>query len=93
MTLSDIQIATIEEFIASNEPREQPPTSIDMENARRAYTNIQNDPPHTCYLIDYSRERSTMYHIYKATDNSVYICMSHSTFTSYNDYIVGYYKM
>jgi hypothetical protein len=92
MPLSDIQIATIEEFIASNEPTEQPP-EIDMENAKRAFSNIQNDPPHTFYLIDYSRERSTMYHIYKAADNSVYICISHSTFTSYNDYLTGYYKM
>jgi hypothetical protein len=91
MILSSTQINTIEEFIATNEPVEQP--KIDMENAKRAYTNLQNEPSHTYYLIDYNRQLSTMYHIYKATDNSIYICMSHSTITSYNDYLIGYYKM
>lgn len=91
MILSSIQINTIEEFIATNEPGEQP--NIDMENAKQAYTNLQNEPPHTYYLIDYNKKLSAMYHIYKATDNSIYICTSHGTFTSYNDYIISYYKM
>jgi len=88
MTLSDIQINAIEEFIATNKPGEQPDIDI-----KQAYTNLQNEPPHTYYLIDYNPKLSAMYHIYKATDNSIYICTSHSTFTSYNDYIISYYKM
>jgi len=89
--LSEIQIATIEEFIATNEPGDQP--DIDMENAKRLYNEMQDEPPHAYYLVDYSNRRCAMYHIYKASDNSIYICTSRSTFTSYNDTILGYYKM
>ena len=89
--LSAIQISTIEEFITTNEPGEQP--EIDMENAKRLYNEMQDDPPHTYYLVDYSNRRCAMYHIYKATDNSIYICTSHSTFTSYTDSIIGYFNM
>lgn len=89
--LSEFQIATIQEFIATNEPGDQP--DIDMENAKRLYKEMQDEPPHTYYLVDYSNRRSAMYHIYKASDNSIYICTSHSTFTSYNDSILDYFKM
>lgn len=89
--LSEIQIATIEEFIATNEPGAQP--DIDMENAKRLCSEMQDEPPHTYYLVDYSTRRCAMYHIYKATDSSIYICTSHSTFTSYDDSILGYYKI
>ena len=89
--LSEIQITTIEEFIATNEPGAQP--DIDMENAKRLYGEIQAEPVHTYYLVAYSTRRCAMYHIYKAINNSIYICTSHSTFTSYDDSILSYYKM
>ena len=89
--LSEIQISTIEEFIATNEPGAQP--DIDMENAKRLYKEMQDEPAHAYYLVDYSTRRCAMYHIYKANDNSIYICTSRSTFTSYDDSILSYYKM
>ena len=89
--LSEIQISTIEEFIATNEPGAQP--DRDMENAKRLYSEMQNEPVHTYYLVDYSTRRCAMYHIYKAIDNSIYICTSHNTFTSYTDSMREYYKM
>ena len=85
------QVNTIELFIATNEAGTLP--DIDMENARKMYKEIQNQPMHTRYLIDYSSETYIMYHMYKSTDNTVYIFTSRNRINSYTDALLSYCKM
>ena len=85
------QVNAIESFVATNEAGTLP--DIDMENVRKNYKEIQTQPIHTSYLIDYNSETYTMYHMYKSTDNTIYIFTTRNRINSYTDTLLSYCKI
>jgi hypothetical protein len=76
----------MEDFIRDNTPVDGIP-EIDMENARRNYDEIKSN---TCVLINYNSEKRLLYHMYKDTNDIVYIITTRSNVNSYSDSIIEY---
>jgi len=87
-SLTATQIENIETFIANREPCQPPCLSMrDVENAKKRYAEIKDQPPHTYYVAGHNANGFTMYNLYKSTDNTIYIC------TTYIETLSAYYKV
>lgn len=86
--LTATQIENIETFITNHEPCQSPCLSMrDVENTKKRYAEIKDQPPHTYYVAGHNANGFTMYNLYKSADNTVYIC------TTYIETLSAYYAV